>query len=145
MRLSQKAAYAVRAMLELALHSGDGAPARLAVIARRAKVPEKFLEAIVVDLRKAGLVNSRRGPEGGHVLARSPDAITLGQIRAAIDGPLVLVEAPTRSRATGPSEQAMQTVWKEVERAIGAVLDGVTVEEMCRRVRASIDGPDFSI
>ena len=99
----------------------------------------------MVDLRKAGLVHSRRGPDGGHGLARPAGAITLGQVVAAVDGPLTLVEAPSRRRQSDPLELGLRAVWKEVELAIGAVLDGVTVEEMCRRASVSSDTPDFSI
>ena len=146
MKISQKADYAVRAVIDLALHSRAGAPSRVAEIARRGRIPEKFLEAIVVDLRKAGLVSSRRGPEGGHALAQPPSAITLGMIRAAIDGPLALAEPAHGKRASrGPLDTGLREVWKEVEQAVGAVLDAVTVEELCRRVQGPDAAHDFSI
>jgi Rrf2 family protein len=129
-------------MVDLALHGRTGEPVRLAAIARRGHISSKFLEAIVVDLRKAGLVVSRRGPDGGHRLARPPRAITLGQIRAAVDGPLALV---ARRRGGDPVDAGLRSVWKEVEQAMGAVMDAVTVEEMCRRVEVSTSVPDFSI
>ncbi|MBI5549634.1 MAG: Rrf2 family transcriptional regulator [Deltaproteobacteria bacterium] len=145
MRVSQKTDYAVRALVDLALNAREGAPARLSEIARRGSIPEKFLEAILVELRRAGLVKSRRGPEGGHRLARPPGQITLGQIRAAMDGPLSLVEPPSRRQAAAPLHAGLQPMWKEVEMAIGTVLDGVTVEDMCRRVEVNSAMPDFSI
>ena len=145
MRISQKADYALRAVIDLALHSREGAPARVAEIARRGRIPEKFLEAIVVDLRKAGLLASRRGPEGGHTLALPASKITLGRIRAAVDGPLVLVEAGHRRNGRSAVDCGLQQVWKEVEQAIAAVLDGVTVEETCRRIQGPEGVSDFSI
>lgn len=145
MRISQKADYALRAMLDLALQAREGAPARSAEIARRAKVPEKFLEAILVELRKAGLVQSRRGPEGGHLLARAADAITLGQVLAAIDGPLTLVERGAPRRASSPVETGLRETWEDVERAIGKVLEGVTLEDLRRRALAHERVHDFSI
>ncbi|HEY3452732.1 MAG TPA: Rrf2 family transcriptional regulator [Myxococcales bacterium] len=141
MRFSQKAEYAVRAAIDLALRSQQGTPARVSDVARRAAIPEKFLEAILLDLRKAGLVNSRRGPEGGHTLARPAAEITLGMIRSAIDGPLTLVEA---GRRKGAVDEGLGTVWKEVALALNAVLDGVTVEEMCRRIQEH-QPSDYSI
>ena len=145
MKPSQKASYAVRAMVDLALHSRSGTPVRLSAIARRGRMPVKFLESALADLRKAGLVVSRRGPVGGHLLARAANEITLGQIRSAIDGPLALVPASPRRRAADPVEAGLQSVWKEVEHAIGAVLDGISVEEMCRRAEQSASVLDFSI
>jgi len=144
MRVSQKTDYAVRAMLDLSLHARDEAPARSAQIAQRARVPEKFLEAILVDLRKAGLVRSKRGPEGGHTLARSPGAITLGQIRAAIDGPIALIEATPRRKGTDTVERGLRELWSQVEADVGAVLERVSLEDLQRRVLSN-QTPDFSI
>lgn len=145
MRVSQKAEYALRAVVDLALHAKDGQPARVSEIARRGRIPEKFLEAIVVDLRKAGVVRSRRGPEGGHALARPPAEITLGQVVAAVDGPLALVEPRPAKGSRSALELGLLSVWKEVEVTIGAALDGVTVEDMCRRVAGHEGAHDFSI
>ena len=141
MRFSQKAEYAVRAAVDLAQHCRVGQPARVADIAKRAHIPEKFLEAILLDLRKAGLVNSWRGPEGGHALASAPGEITLGKIRSAIDGPLTLVEPGRKKTAV---DAGLGDVWKEVALALATVLDGVTVEDMCRRVHEH-QPTDYSI
>ncbi|MGC4113757.1 MAG: Rrf2 family transcriptional regulator [Myxococcales bacterium] len=141
MRFSQKAEYAVRATIDLATHARPDQPSRVTDIAKRAHIPEKFLEAILVDLRKAGVVTSRRGPEGGHALALAPKDITLGKIRTAIDGPLALIEVGRKKTAI---DEGLSQVWKEVALAIGAVLDGVTVEEMCRRAQEH-QPSDYSI
>lgn len=136
--------YALRAMLDLALNPREGVPARSADIARRARIPEKFLEAIFVDLRKAGLVRSRRGPEGGHGLARPADTITLGQIRAAVDGPLMVIER-AGSQRTDPVETGVRELWNEVEASIADILERVTLEGLSRRIQARQGGSDFSI
>ena len=116
MKISQKVDYALRALLELAVLAPRGEPVRSAQIAQRTQVPEKFLEAILVELRKAGLVESRRGPDGGHLLARAPREITLATIREAVDGPLSL--APRASEGSGgPEGAAVRSMWAEVERA----------------------------
>lgn len=141
MRFSQKAEYAVRAAIDLAQFSRPGEPARVFDIARRARIPEKFLEAILLDLRKAGLVESKRGPEGGHCLALPAKDVTLGRIRAAIDGPLRLVDA---GRGKNAVDEGLREVWKEVALAVGAVLDAVTVEDMCRRAKEH-QPSDYSI
>ena len=144
MRVSQKTEYALRALLDLSLNVTGERAARTSEIAKRARVPEKFLEAILVELRKAGLVRSRRGPDGGHALARAPATITLGQIRTALDGPLALVEPAPRRRSDDPVEAAIRETWHQADVDIGAVLEGVSLESIQRRVLAS-QSPDFSI
>jgi Rrf2 family protein len=144
MRVSQKTEYALRALLDLSLNATGDRAARTSEIAKRARVPEKFLEAILVELRKAGLVRSRRGPDGGHALARAPAAITLGQIRTALDGPLTLVEPAPRRRSDDPVEAGIRETWHQAEIEIGAVLEAVSLEAIQRRVLAS-QSPDFSI
>ena len=141
MRVSQKADYALRAMIDLALSAG-GSPLTNSEIARRSRIPEKFLEAILVDLRKAGLVQSRRGPDGGHLLARAAGQVSLAQIRAAVDGPLSIVE---RNKRSDTREAGLRAVWEEVERGIARVLEEQTLDEMCRRVDSARRAPDFSI
>jgi Rrf2 family transcriptional regulator, cysteine metabolism repressor len=144
MKVSQKVDYGLRALLELATRSARTGPVRSADIAQRTRIPEKFLEAILVDLRKAGLIESRRGPEGGHRLARAPAAITLADIRAAVDGPLALSPA-RRETSSGATEVAVRSVWEEVDRGVGAVLQGVTLEDVLRRAELHRVNPDFAI
>lgn len=143
MRVSQKADYALRAMLELAMRSAEPRPMRSSEIAERAGVPEKFLEAILVELRNAGLVRSRRGPEGGHNLARPAGQVSVAEIRQAIDGPLALAG---RRAAPGSSiDRALRGLWLDVERAIGGVLENVTLEDLRRKAEAERNVPDYSI
>jgi Rrf2 family transcriptional regulator, cysteine metabolism repressor len=144
MKVSQKVDYGLRALLELATRAARTGAVRSADIAQRTRIPEKFLEAILVDLRKAGLIESRRGPEGGHRLARAPGQITLADIREAVDGPLALSPA-RREPPSGPAEVAVRAVWEEVDRGVGAVLAGVTLEEVLRRAELHRLDPDFAI
>lgn len=88
--LSQKARYALRALLHLVEHA-NGRPVQLAGVAERQAIPRKYLEFIMVDLKKAGLVISRRGPGGGYVLSRPPSEISFVEVIRAIDGPIALV------------------------------------------------------
>lgn len=89
--LSQRARYALKALLHLARARGSDAPRQIAVIAASEQIPRKFLEAILVDLKRAGLVESIRGHTGGYRLARAPQEISFGDIIRATDGPLALV------------------------------------------------------
>jgi Rrf2 family protein len=143
MRISQKATYAVTAALDLALHAPESRGARSAEIARRTGVPAKFLEAILRDLREAGLVASRRGPDGGHRLASDPARVTVQAIVRAIDGPLS--GAPARPPGHAGSEKAcVRSLWARVETAVGDVLGAVTLDDLRREAR----GPeplDFAI
>ena len=93
--LSQKARYALRAMLHLASQTRDE-PTLIADIAEQQNVPKKFLELILLDLKKRGLVHSVRGRNGGYVLGRKPDEISFAEVIRIIDGPLAL--APCASR-----------------------------------------------
>jgi len=125
--LSRKAKYALRALGALAASESGSLPAWQ--IAERARIPEKFLESILVELRHAGLVRSRRGLAGGHALALPAAAITLGQVIRAIDGPI----APTRcasvtayqpcSDCPQPARCAIRAVMADVRDATAAVLD----------------------
>jgi Rrf2 family protein len=139
MRISQKAKYAVAAALDLALHAPEGRGARSAGIARRTGVPAKFLEAILRDLREAGLVTSRRGPEGGHRLARDPARVTVLTIVQAIDGPL-----SSRHGHAGPEKACVRSLWERVETAVGDLLGAVTLDDLRREARVP-EPLDFAI
>jgi Rrf2 family protein len=143
-RISQKVEYAVRAMIDLAAQ-GTEHTVRSGSIARRAGVPEKYLEAILVELGRAGLVSSRRGPEGGHRLARSPSTIRLLDIYAAVEGPLAL--APPRARRAGPPglDRVVGDIWRDIEQAVGTVLDATTLDELAKRAQAGREILDFNI
>jgi Rrf2 family protein len=144
MRVPQKVDYALRALLHLALEAGD-APVRSATIARRAGVPDKYLEAILVELGRAGLVTSRRGPDGGHRLVRSPAEIRVADVYAAVDGPLQL--APERSRRAPVPEldRTLEGLWRELQGAVAGVLGGLTLEDLRRRGQAVRSVVDFNI
>lgn len=131
--LSMKAKYALRALTALARHQPATLPARQ--IAQQARVPEKFLEAILLDLRHAGFVRSRRGPDGGHGLARAPEAIGLGDVIRAIDGPLAPIRCASLTAyrpcedCPDPETCAVRSVMSEVRDAIAGVLDRRTLRD----------------
>ena len=128
MRISAKADYAVRAAVGLAL---AGETARAEQIATAHAIPLKFLERILYDLRRAGMVASRRGPEGGYLLARPPEEITLADVIRAVDGPLADVhgQAPEAVSYEGDLE-ALQHVWIAVRASLRAVLEQVTIADL---------------
>ena len=146
MKVSQKTNYALRAMLELARSEVTVGSARTAQLAAGADIPEKYLEAIMVELNRAGLIESRRGPAGGHRLARAPALVTAAQIIAAVEGPIKL-STESRPRARGARELSDTTMelWDDVRTAIQRVLDSVTLEDMLKRAQARRGVLDFAI
>jgi Rrf2 family protein len=124
-QISARADYAVRAMLALAA-AGDMVTAQ--ALADAQSLPHKFLEAILGDLRRAGLVRSHRGAVGGYRLAAPPDRISVGDIIRAVDGPLAGVRGmrPEEAKYDGVAEH-LQTVWVATRAAIRAVLDETTL------------------
>ena len=145
MRPSRKADYALRAALDLALHGASGQLIRTSEIARRTGAPPKFLEAIVGELRRAGLVDARRGAEGGLRLSRAVGRITAGQVWRAIDGPLVASDLPVRRRPNDGASRAVQALWAKVDRAVEKEVDTVSLEDLARRAQEASNVPDFSI
>jgi Rrf2 family protein len=137
MRISLKAEYAVRAVLDLALHAPTEGGTPASEMARRTGVPETFLKAILRDLRKAGLITSKRGPEGGHWLARDPARLTIGAIVETIDGPFSDSTAKARGGRT-PEERCLSSLWGEVAGAVRDVLANVTLEDLRRRTGAPV-------
>ena len=132
MDISARTDYAIRALLMLAqeAHSA-GAPISVETLARRQTLPRKFLEAILRDLRRAGIVDSQRGPTGGYMLSRLAAQISLGDIFRAVDGPLAEVRGlrPHETSYAGVAEH-LPVVWVAVRASLRRVLDGTTLEEL---------------
>jgi Rrf2 family protein len=128
-RVSAKVDYAVRALTELA--SGNGEPMKGDVIASRQDVPVKFLENILSDLRRAGLVASQRGFLGGYWLAVPADTITIADVIRAVEGPLADVrgEAIEDLEYAGPAK-ALRDVWVATRASLRMVLEEVTVAQV---------------
>ena len=129
MKVTAKADYAVRAVLELA--TVDNGLVKGERIARAQGIPLKFLENILIDLRHAGIVRSQRGAEGGYWLARSPDSIYVGEVIRAVDGPLASVrgEAPEDLDYDGAAEH-LRTTWIAVRASLRSVVDEVTLADV---------------
>ncbi|MFY9725656.1 MAG: Rrf2 family transcriptional regulator [Bryobacteraceae bacterium] len=125
MTTSVKAEYALQAILDLASQK-PGEPVKIADIARRRKIPQKFLELILVGLKQAGFVESRRGAEGGYLLARPADSITVGEVIRSVDGP-----PEGKGRRTKP-ETPFTDMWKQVDMAVAAIIDHTSIAEVLR-------------
>ena len=130
--ISARTEYAVRAMLILAEASLTAAgPVSVDTLSFRQELPRKFLEAIVADLKAAGLVTSTRGARGGYALAREPRDVSLGDIFRAVDGPLAEVRGlrPHETRYEGVAEH-LPTVWVAVRAALRSVLDDTSLADV---------------
>ena len=132
MHISAKADYAMRALLALASHRGDH-PLKAEEIATSQGIPLKFLENILVELRKDGLVQSQRGAEGGYRLAKPPKDVSVASVMRAVDGPLAEVRGlrPEDARYEGPAEH-LQDVWVAVRASLRAVLEEVSLDDIVR-------------
>ncbi|GHI08005.1 Rrf2 family transcriptional regulator [Streptomyces cellostaticus] len=130
MRISARADYAVRAVLELAVRQDDG-PVKAEEIAAVQDIPHKFLEGILGDLRRAGIVDSRRGGGGGYRLARPAAAITVADVVRGVDGPIVSVrgERPTELSYTGTA-QPLLPLWIALRANVRRILEGVTIADL---------------
>lgn len=130
MQISARADYALRALCVLAA-AEPGTAVKAAVIAEAQAIPRTFLDQILTDLRRGGMVDSRRGPDGGHRLARPPYAITVADVVRVVDGPLALVhgERPESLLYTGPAEH-LRDVWVAVRAALRQVLERTSLEQI---------------
>ena len=124
MRISAKVEYAVLAMVELA--RGGDALAKAASLAEATGVPGKFLEAILADLKRDGLITGLRGPEGGHRLAQPAAEITVADIIRAVEGPLAEVHGERPEQ----SDERLREVWVAVRVALRTVLERVTLADL---------------
>jgi Rrf2 family protein len=150
MRISAKVDYAVRAMCELAAHDAD-APLKAEQLAAAQDIPLSFLNNILVDLRRAGIVRSQRGQVGGHRLARPAAEVTIADIIRAVEGPLADVRGSRPEALTfeGPAA-ALRDVWLANRVAVRQVLEGVAIAdvvsgELRPEVRALLDDPDVLV
>jgi Rrf2 family protein len=133
MRVSAKVDYALRAMLELAAAGGLVKGEQLATAQG---IPQKFLESILLDLRHAELVTSRRGVEGGYALGRPAEEITLADVIRAVEGPIATVRGvrPDDVEYEGAAT-ALASVWLELRSAMRSVLDETTLADVAGRSR----------
>jgi Rrf2 family transcriptional regulator, cysteine metabolism repressor len=133
MKISTKGRYGLRAMIDLAESSKNGAPVYLSDIAKRQSVSEKYLEHIFATLHKAGLVKAQRGRNGGYVINRDPDGITLNEIVTALEGPCNLVDCVSDVKACSKVETCVtRDIWKILGNKIEEVLNGYTLSSLVR-------------
>ena len=138
--MSTRGDYAARALLSLALHDDREGPTSVRDIAERTGLPQPYLEQILLALKGAGLVRSKRGVGGGYVLARPAAEITLGEVVSAVDGPIVVGDfgRPHEDGACDHEGQCVLLgVWADVGRTMRAHLDSYTLADMVDAARGN--------
>ncbi|MEN6349394.1 MAG: Rrf2 family transcriptional regulator [Syntrophomonas sp.] len=130
MKMSTKGRYGLRAMLDLALNSG-GDHVALNTIAERQNISANYLEQVFSILRKAGLVNSVKGAQGGYVLADSANRITVGQILRALEGDLAVAGDSRENEPANSVEYCLKKqVWDKINESLNEVVDAITLEDL---------------
>ncbi len=134
MRVSAKGEYAIKALLDLALHDKEGLQP-IQEIAARQGIPQRYLEQVLLQLKRAGLLESRRGSAGGYRLGRPSDQMTVGAVLRAVEGALVGSEPARRGgrQARGECAGDLSELWRDIAEAVSAVVDRVTLEDLRRR------------
>jgi Rrf2 family cysteine metabolism transcriptional repressor len=127
MHNSVKGEYALQAILDLASRR-PGEPIRIADIALRQKIPQKFLELILASLKQGGFVESRRGAEGGYLLARPAESLTVGEVLRFVEGPQQGKSRERRKEGATP----FSDMWEQVDKAISDVMDKTTFADLLR-------------
>jgi len=133
MKLSTRGRYGTRALLELALHQGEG-PVLLKDIAQRQQISLPYLEHLITLLIVGGIVRSTRGPRGGVWLAKSPQEIRLSEVIQLLEGSIAPVECVNNSGVCSRSELCVtRDIWSEVKKAINGVLEYTTLQDLVER------------
>ncbi|MGA2132251.1 MAG: Rrf2 family transcriptional regulator [Bryobacteraceae bacterium] len=125
MNISVKGEYALQALFDLASQPA-GIPVKIGEIAKRQKIPQKFLELILAGLKQGGFVESRRGAEGGYLLLRAPETLTAGEVLRFVEGP------QGRSRSRRRNDSPFAEMWEQVDHAVSQVLDKTTFADLRR-------------
>ena len=134
MRISAKGEYAIQAMLDLALHRDRGLTPIQAIAARQA-IPQRYLEQVLLALKRAGLLTSRRGSAGGYHLTRPPEDITVGDVLRAVEGPVNGLGPVRRGRGRIARDPVadLSELWREIDEAVSGVVDRITFEDLRKR------------
>lgn len=133
MKISTRGRYGLRAMVDVAANTREGECISLSCIAKRQNISESYLEQLFSALKKAGLLTSIRGKQGGYKLCREPEQITVGDILNAIEGPMTLVdcEAKTDACSNGDCHKcATKDVWEKLSNSIIDTANGITLEQL---------------
>jgi len=135
MRITYKGDYALKTILDLALHYGDS-PVTISDLAERLDIPIKFLEQILLDLKRGGFVESRRGKVGGYLLAKQPSRIKVGDVIRFIDGPIEPIACVDKKYhgCNDIYKCIFRNIWEEVSKSTAKVIDNITFEDLAKKL-----------
>jgi len=132
MKLSTRSRYGTRMMLDLAQHYGES-PVQIGEIARRQDISVKYLEQLIIPLKKANYIKSVRGPKGGHVLAKPPEEITVGEIVELLEGGINLADCIENPDTCDRSETCLtRGIWETATKAMSQELNSITLSDMIK-------------
>jgi Rrf2 family transcriptional regulator, cysteine metabolism repressor len=134
-RISAKGEYAIQALLDLALHRDQGLTPIQEIAARQA-IPQRYLEQVLLALKRAGLLGSKRGSSGGYQLTRPPEDITVGDVLRAVEGASAPFEAQGRRGRGGGERHDLAELWDEISSAVSKVVDQLTFGDLAARAIA---------
>ena len=137
MKISYKGDYALKTLLELALIYNKGVVA-ISELSQKGDIPDKFLEQVLLMLKKCGFVDSKRGVKGGYFLARPPEKITIGEVIRFVEGPIkpiICVGLENYEECKDFTSCVFRDIWSQVNTAISRVVDTITLAELVRRVK----------
>ncbi len=139
MRITYKGDYALKTILDLALHYGNGV-ITIHDLAKRLDIPVKFLEQVLLDLKKGGFVESRRGKVGGYLLARAPARIKLGEVIRFIDGPIEPIGCVGKgySGCHDIYKCIFRKIWQDVADCTSNIIDNITFEDLVNQAKKQI-------
>ena len=132
MRISARGEYAIKAMLDLALHRGRPL-VPIQEIAVRQAIPQRYLEQVLLALKRSGLLTSKRGSTGGYHLGKPPDEITVGAVLRAVEGGSAPFEGGLPGRGNGTHAHDLGELWEEIADAVTGVVDRWTLEDLVAR------------
>ncbi len=133
MKLTKRTRYGTRLLLDLAIHQDQGA-VNMSEISKRLNVSVKYLEQLIRPLKKAKLVNSIRGPKGGHMLAKKPDKITLGDITRLFEGQTELVDCISNPEKCPISDECIvRPAWQRATQALYSELDSISITDLLEK------------
>jgi Rrf2 family protein len=133
-RISARGEYAIKAVLDLAVHRDRGL-IPIQEVASRQAIPQRYLEQVLLSLKRAGLLTSKRGSAGGYHLTRPPEAITIGAVLRAVEGGTAPFESVGATPRNGGDAHDLAELWEEISGAVSRVVDHLTFGELVARAR----------
>lgn len=147
MRITYRGDYALKTILELAMHFGEEPAETIPELAEKLDIPNKFLEQILLDLKRGGFLESRRGKVGGYFLAKPPSQIRLGDVVRFIDGPIEPVACVDQHyRGCADIRGCIfRSIWSQVAESTAKIIDNITFEDLIKKVKAKEGALSYSI